>query len=143
MTDGRRRRQLLGGLVQPIALNHPLRADTDIRREQALQHPLIHAEAVHEIFHLQDRPISCHRVDDLCKPSDVLVRSGPAPAKKVLDDRDAGRIRAFCEDGPLQRAAFRAEHVTESREGVRECRNGHADERMESPGLNFAARTPP
>src|SRR5688572_20397165 len=44
--------ELFGRLVQTVALDHPLRADTDVLREEALQCSPAHSGARHQVIDL-------------------------------------------------------------------------------------------
>src|SRR5262245_32520988 len=128
LTDRCAGRQLFRGLVKPVTLNHPLGTNPDVPREQSLQRSFVQAVAVDEVFHPENPSIHCNGIDDLRYTGDILIRLGPAGVEKILNDVDAGYVRALREDRAVEVAAFRAEDVVKSRCRTRNPRHRDARE---------------
>src|SRR5215470_11223166 len=131
LTDRRAGRQLFCGLVKPVTLNHPLGTYPDVPREQSLQRSFVHAVAIDEVFHLEDRSILRRGIDDLRYTMDILIRLWPAGAEKILNDFDAGYVRALREYCAVQVVAFRAEDVVKGRRRIRKPRHRDAHKWVE------------
>src|SRR5262245_32697569 len=118
LIDRRAGRQLFCGLMEPVTLDHPLGTYPDIPREQSLQRSYAQAVAVDKVFHLKYLSILRHGIGDLRQQWDVLIRLGPAGAEKILNDVDAGFVRALREDRAVQVVAFRAEDFVKGRRRI-------------------------
>ena len=132
----------LDGLVQPVALNDPLRAHPNVTTEKPLERPFRHINDRNEVIDFAHVRIGSYLIDYLADHHNVLITDGTPSPEQFLGQFDVSFVIGAGGDGLFERLRGGTEDVRQMRHTVCKFGQRRAEKWVEAARPELDAEDP-